>query len=180
MTLVHVRLTIPVGQVGGPEAPAAGLMVWTPHARLVAEDRVVLREGFEKELLPGITTVEVHPGPWHVREPGQKPESRWLIVPDVPEVDYEELVSVHPGTLAPLANPEAAWWAAHAALVEQVAAGGATPEQIGAAVADWLDDNPPTAGVTPAELTAHVEAVNPHPAYDDMPSLSLIFENRLT
>jgi hypothetical protein len=30
-----------------------------------------------------------------------------------------------------------------------------------------------------ADLQSHIDSETPHPAYDDMPSLSLIFENHL-
>ena len=59
---------------------------------------------------------------------------------------------------------------------------GATPEQIAMLVADYLDAHPPT-GVTPADVTAaideHADSLTPHPAYDEIPDLALIFDNHL-
>jgi hypothetical protein len=37
----------------------------------------------------------------------------------------------------------------------------------------------PIPGDTPPDLAAHVAAMEPHPAYDDLPSLSLLLENGL-
>ena len=35
------------------------------------------------------------------------------------------------------------------------------------------------AEATAAQIAAHVESATPHPAYDDMPDLTLIYENGL-
>lgn len=39
---------------------------------------------------------------------------------------------------------------------------------------EWLDSLAAT-----EELNAHIASQNPHPAYDDLPSLNLLFENGL-
>lgn len=54
---------------------------------------------------------------------------------------------------------------------------GATPDEIQAAVEEYLTANPPAAGEP--LLAAHVADPEPHPAYDDTPSLSTLFENGL-
>lgn len=42
--------------------------------------------------------------------------SRWFTVPDVASINYGELTEIDPDTLLPVAEPEAAWWAALEAL----------------------------------------------------------------
>jgi hypothetical protein len=54
---------------------------------------------------------------------------------------------------------------------------GASDEQIASAVDDYLTANPPTAGEP--LLAEHIVAELPHPAYDDIPSLTVLFENGL-
>ena len=54
---------------------------------------------------------------------------------------------------------------------------GATPEQVEMAVTDYLLQNPPQ--VDGSLLEAHITSLTPHPAYDEIPSLTLLFENGL-
>lgn len=49
------------------------------------------------------------------------------------------------------------------------------PEQVNLVITEYLRENP----VDEPQLEAHVITDNPHPAYDDMPSLTLLFENGL-
>jgi hypothetical protein len=60
-----------------------------------------------------------------------------------------------------------------------VAYAGRPPIQ-GAEVVSLSDDLPPEGGSgEPGDLAAHVADTTPHPVYDDMPSLSLLFQNGL-
>jgi len=52
---------------------------------------------------------------------------------------------------------------------------GATPEQIAVAVEVYFQAHPAD-GVA---LLAHIADETPHPAYDDLPSFTLLFENGL-
>ena len=52
-----------------------------------------------------------------------------------------------------------------------------SPELIAEAVEDYFDANPPTGGEP--LLVAHLADETPHPVYDDIPSLTLLFENGL-
>jgi hypothetical protein len=54
---------------------------------------------------------------------------------------------------------------------------GASDDQIAAAVDEYLTENPPSAGEP--LLAEHIVAPEPHPAYDDIPSLTVLFENGL-
>jgi hypothetical protein len=138
-----VRLGITVPAADGAHAPAAGTMEWTPTARRVVGDDVVLPAPFVVTL-PGDGTVTVAATDgwwvWRVRErfPGGSPLPRYVAVPDSDEpVDYADLVAVDPATLVSTAEPSAAWWAALDAL------GEVDPEQIAASVSDYLAENPP-------------------------------------
>lgn len=52
----------------------------------------------------------------------------------------------------------------------------ADPETIGQAIDEYLDENP----IADEVIEQHVNDPDPHPAYDDdLPSLTLIFENHL-
>lgn len=46
-------------------------------------------------------------------------------------------------------------------------------EEVGNAVTTFLEEN------TDVILAPHINAPEPHPSYDDMPSLTLLFENGL-
>lgn len=83
MTLVTMTLAVPTGTVGDPEAPAAGSLEWTPYARRVEDDRVVLPAPFTVTLALSPVTVEVEPGPWRVREMTPAGITRWVVVPDL-------------------------------------------------------------------------------------------------
>lgn len=48
------------------------------------------------------------------------------------------------------------------------------PEHVGAAVTAYMQEH------SDAVLAPHVNDPEPHPAYDDIPSLTLLFENGLT
>jgi hypothetical protein len=65
--------------------------------------------------------------------------------------------------------------------VQIVAPPAASPEVIAAAVQGYLDEHPPddVPDLIDAAITTHVQAPAPHPAYDDLPSLQLLFENGL-
>lgn len=56
--------------------------------------------------------------------------------------------------------------------------------KIGDGSSRWLDlpyftPIPEGTNVSDAQLLAHIQSSTPHPMYDDMPSLKLIFENGL-
>lgn len=54
---------------------------------------------------------------------------------------------------------------------------GRTPTTI--LTVDIMTEGEPVEAVSEAEFLAHVQASEPHPAYDDIPSLTLLFENGL-
>lgn len=59
---------------------------------------------------------------------------------------------------------------------------GISPDDVQEAVEAYFDENPlegATTDYVDDAVTAHANAVEPHAAYDDMPSLTLIFENHL-
>lgn len=128
MTTVLVRLAVPspVEVAGRPawcgpdEVPAVGKLEWQPYAHEHAEtpqDRTVLAAAFAVPLVAGEVSVDVEPGYWWVREgiiSGR--QRRLVLVPDAPTADYGNLAVIDPTTLDPAAEPEAAWWAAWAAM----------------------------------------------------------------
>jgi len=159
MTTVRIDLR-------APDGPATGSVQWTPTRRRSLEDHIVLPSPVSVPLVDGVALVELEPtGPdwaWKAQEWATGHTVRYVAVPDLPGlVQYTDLVDVDPSTLAPSAEPEAAWWAA----LEAVQAGSVDP--------DLLDE------AVEARLAAHVDSPTPHPAYDEIPSLSLIFRNRL-
>lgn len=109
MTTVEVDLRAP----GNPERGASGYLDLRPLRRRTVSNHIVLPSPFTVPLVDGRATVELTPtdGTWcwvineHVRE-GVR---RNVVVPDVPLVGYEDLVDVDPSTLAPAAEPVAAW-----------------------------------------------------------------------
>lgn len=57
------------------------------------------------------------------------------------------------------------------------------PSLEGARVVSLPDVPPPgagTGGITDEQLLLHRNSLTPHPAYDDLPSLALLFENGIT
>ncbi|POH63641.1 hypothetical protein C3B60_16130 [Cryobacterium zongtaii] len=64
-----------------------------------------------------------------------------------------------------------------AVVLEHLDLPAAEPEQIADAVEAYLVANPPSADGP--LLAAHILAPEPHPAYDDIPSFTLLFENGL-
>ena len=63
--------------------------------------------------------------------------------------------------------------ALQAAVLIGPAGAGADADTIASLVSDYL------AGHPSASLQAHIDSPTPHPAYDDLPGLSLIFDNTL-
>jgi hypothetical protein len=76
---------------------------------------VVLPKSFTVPLVAGVADVTLEPTTaawvWRVDEMLAGTASRTIhtAVPDVPEVDYPDLVTVDPATLEPTAEPEPAW-----------------------------------------------------------------------
>ena len=128
MSRVHVSLHRDDGT--SERTPIAGMIRFAPSKRRTAGADVILPAGFDAELVGGEVTVELAPtGPdwcWMVIEPTKRGLIRYIIVPDVGDVvlEYSSLPDVDPATLEPSAEPEAAWWAALAAI--QGGAGGLT------------------------------------------------------
>lgn len=127
-----VRSTpLPDGGLG----PASGRFRFRQsRARVIpgSPDVTVTVEPFEVVLLGGAADVTLAPtGPgwaWRVDESvdGVKDLTYFVAVPDVPgPLDDADLVRVTPGSLSPIAAPEAAWWAEFRRL-EAAAAGGFT------------------------------------------------------
>jgi hypothetical protein len=105
----------------GSLVPASGRLRFRPStARTIdgAPDNVVTPVPFNVALIAGAADVTLAPTAagwaWRVDESvdGIRDESYFVLVPDVAgPVDDADLVRVNPGTLAPQAAPEAAWWA---------------------------------------------------------------------
>jgi hypothetical protein len=118
VTAVNLMFTRPAAD--GTLLPAGGSLVWTPTNRRTIEgtpDNVVLPVGFEVPLSgPAVINV-AGTGPswcWRVDEKlyGLPARTLYFAVPDVAEVDYDDLQQVDPDTLLPASNPDPAWWAA--------------------------------------------------------------------
>lgn len=179
MTTVRVDLRHP--DPSGIDVPSIGQMKWTPTLRRHIEletddgelDYIVLPEAFVVDV-NGSFEIEVDPTTplwaWRVVElvPGGS-KARYFAVPDSDTVvDYADLVEVDLATLEPQAQPEAAWWLALQEVEDTIAgieAGTIDPEVVEAAVEEVLE--------------THVDSPTPHPVYDEIPSLTLIFENGL-
>ncbi|NCU41090.1 hypothetical protein EOL73_05050, partial [Candidatus Saccharibacteria bacterium] len=124
---VHIRLTKP-GPTGALVPKARMVLQWTPTARRVDGDAVVLPSAFPVVLdTNGEATVPVEVTAatwcWEVREQGDDGITRYVAV-DAGETtaEYVDLVDVDPDTLDPAEEPTAAWYAVLAALqVEDLA-----------------------------------------------------------
>lgn len=134
MTDVLVRLTTPSsgalasGWVPADEVAAVGHLECRPYApdadgarlHLEAPDRLLLPASMPPvRLVAGEATLHLAPVAaidgwcWQIIERTSRGKARYVLVPDSPTVlDYADLVDVDPATLAPTAEPEAAWWAA--------------------------------------------------------------------
>jgi hypothetical protein len=86
-------------------------------------DNIVAPKPFTVDLVGGALSVTLAPSlpgwAWSVLESvdGVKDERYFVTVPDVPEIDDADLPRVDPRTLAPTAEPVAAWWAVAGATV---------------------------------------------------------------
>ena len=135
MTDVLVRLTTPSsgaaasGWVPADEVAAVGHLEcrpWAPDAdgarlHLEGPDRLLLPASFTVRLVAGEATLHLAPTGagwcWQIVERTPRGKTRYVLVPDSAAVlDYGPLVDVDPLTLDPAAEPEAAWWAAWAAV----------------------------------------------------------------
>lgn len=131
MPVIRFVRTAPTA--GGVPAPATGRIRFRPtRPRVIAgsPDTTVTPAPFDVVLLAGAADVTLAPTgdgwAWRVDESvdGIKDESYFVVVPDAPgPLDDADLVRVNPGTLAPHAAPEAAWWASLEQLRVQAAGG---------------------------------------------------------
>ena len=130
MTTVVIRLAVPSATVdpdrpawcAADETPAKGKVRFAPYQRRHVEgfddDRIVLEASIEVTLVDGYATIDLEPTnpatlpAWKVWEKIPHGIERVVLVPAVESVDYGDLVDVDPDTLAPTAEPDAAWWAA--------------------------------------------------------------------
>lgn len=157
MTLVNIELRLPDG------TPASGMVIFSPTKRVHVEengdDYYILPAPVARRLVEGRASIELRPTEygwaWNAVEKVRGGSRRTVLVPDVESIDYGDLEDVEPKTLEPTAEPEAAWWAA----VDDLILGGQGPDG--------------------AALVAHINSEEPHPEYDDLPSLTLQFENGL-
>jgi hypothetical protein len=125
MTIVNFRRSAP--QADGSTVPAEGFFRFTPsRPRTIVgtPDNVITTRPFTEDLVDGLVTVDLAPtatgSAWAVLESidGVTDQRYSVLVPDSAEpVDDTDLVRVDPGTLAPAAVPEPAWWAAVAELI---------------------------------------------------------------
>jgi hypothetical protein len=122
MTIVNFRRSVPLAD--GSTAPADGYFRFTPsRARTVpgAPDNVIAPKPFTVDLVDGLASAALAPSApgtaWQILESVDGvPDTRyWVVVPDSADpVDDTDLPRVDPQTIAPTAEPEAAWWAAAA------------------------------------------------------------------
>ncbi|WP_454044419.1 fibronectin type III domain-containing protein [Cellulosimicrobium sp. Marseille-Q8652] len=164
MTQVRIALSRPID--GGTEPVKRGKLTWTPTRRRDADpDVVVLPLSFDVQIVDGEAVATVDPtGPgwcWRVFENTEGGEQRHVLVPDSEEpVRYRDLVDVDPKTLDPAAEPEAAWAVELGALRSIV-----ETLPIADAVAAYLTENPPPAGLTEQQvhdlIAAALEALPP-------------------
>ena len=119
MSKVHVSLH---RDAAHGKAPITGPMRFAPSRRRPDGADIILPAGFDVDLVDGEAVVELDAtGPdwcWTAHEPTLRGAIRSFLVPDVGDdvLEYAELPDVDPATLEPSAEPEAAWWAAWAAL----------------------------------------------------------------
>lgn len=119
VTTVLIRVSRPSA---GGNVPAEGTLRWTPSRRREVEgdpDVVILPQAFTVRLDDdGDATVAVDPTgvdwAWMVTEKfaGMPERTRWFAVPAIGPIDYGDLVTVDPGTLAVVdATPSPQWYA---------------------------------------------------------------------
>lgn len=157
MTTVHIDLRLPDGVT-----PATGSVIFTPTRRIHyngTPDYVMPPAPLPIRLNDGKGTVELAPTDpnwaWIALERVRGGVRRTVVVPDVDDIDYGDLQDINPNSLTPLAEPEDAWWVA----LDNLILGGGGPEG--------------------EALVAHIYNTEPHPEYDDLPDLTLQFENGL-
>ena len=133
MTVVRVNAQVPVD---GALAPARGFLWWAPNARRVvpgvggAPSAIILPAEFKAPLVAGAVDVTVDPTGlgwvWCVLEAftGLPSKRRYFAVPDVPSIDYADLVEIDPASLAPEPAAAPAWLAPF----ETLSAGTVTPD----------------------------------------------------
>lgn len=115
MTTVTIRALEP--RPDG-KAPASGYSYWSPTKQRVEDSTIIVPRPFRIDLTDGVASFDADPTTiawvWKVEEKliGAPARTRYLVIPDQPEVEYADLVEVDPATLEPSAEPEAAWWAA--------------------------------------------------------------------
>lgn len=122
MTTIRFRRS--AEQADGSTAPADGYFRFTPSRPRIAPgapDNVIAPRPFTVDLLGGLVTATLAPNEpgtaWKVFESvdGVPDLTYWIVVPDSADpVDDPDLPRVDPATLAPTAEPVAAWWAAAA------------------------------------------------------------------
>jgi hypothetical protein len=111
MTVVNFYRSVP--QVDGSLTPATGSVRFKPTSKRVepgAHDTVVLPKPFREDLVGGFAAAVLAPtGPswaWEITESvdGVRDDRYWLQVPASGVFDANDLVRVHPSTLAPVVN----------------------------------------------------------------------------
>lgn len=132
MTLVNFTLTSDTAD--GTRIPARGALRFVPTARREVAGEVVLPISFTAPLVDGVAVVDLEPTDpewaWRIDEhvTGAVARTIWAAVPDVPQIDYTDLVELDPKTLAPTAEPTAAWAAALTEADTRLSAGTLTPD----------------------------------------------------
>lgn len=119
MTLVDISLTTPTAD--GSQAPARGVLRFTPTKRRTLNETVVLPVSFQVPLTLGVAVVELAPNDltwaWRIDEHAIGVPGRTIFtnIPDEVSVSYGDLIPIDPATLEPNAEPPAAWTVALAA-----------------------------------------------------------------
>jgi len=134
---------------------------------------VITTRSFPVQLEHGYAEFDVPPSQpgnaYRIRPRGFNAARQWFVaVPNVAAISLAELIRDHqvdPTTLTPGYEDQPGWAVEAIELRRLIELGGATDAQLAAAVGPLI--------------AAHVNDESPHPAYDNIPDLTLLVENEL-
>lgn len=160
MTTVNINLREISGLVGLTENLSRARVDFSPYRAYADDDGWVTRNILRVKAPEGIAAPALPPTPlgnaYEVQERGFR-EGRhgYVLVPDVAEVDYVDLVWVDKDTLDPEASPDPAWVAEVASLVVDIEAAQDAADSAIAGLATKVNTSTYTAGLAAkADATA--------------------------